>query len=102
MLSDKQNVSLINSDCSLFTSKILVAEPNYQFFQWNMEKELAQHNYIETSAKTFIIPSRQNQFILENIFSNAPIKRIANAMNRSSVVAAGLFMKILSTIINFI
>ena len=32
-------------------------------------------------AKTFIIPARQNKFIQENIFNNAPIRRVAIAMN---------------------
>ena len=40
-----------------------------------------EYNYLETLAKTFIIPVRQNQFIQENIFNNAPIRRIAIAMN---------------------
>ena len=35
-------------------------------------------------AKTFIIPARQNRFIQENIFNNAPIRRIAIAMNSNS------------------
>ena len=39
---------------------------------------------METLAKTFIIPARQNQFIQENIFNNAPIRRIAIAMNSNS------------------
>ena len=37
--------------------------------------------------RTFIIPSRQNQFIQENIFNNAPIRRVAVAMNTNSAVA---------------
>ena len=41
-------------------------------------------NYLETLAKTFIIPARQNQFIQENIFNNAPVPRIAIAMNENS------------------
>ena len=41
-------------------------------------------NYMETLAKTHIIPARQNQFIQENIFNNAPIRRIAIAMNSNS------------------
>ena len=43
-----------------------------------------EYNYLETLAKTFIIPARQNQFIRENIFNNAPIRRIAIAMNTNS------------------
>ena len=42
---------------------------------------------METIARTFIIPSRQNQFIQENVFNNAPIRRIAVAMNAYSAVA---------------
>ena len=34
---------------------------------------------METLAKTFIIPARQNQFSQENIFNNAPVRRIAIA-----------------------
>ena len=41
-------------------------------------------NYLETLAKTFIISARQNQFIQENIFNNAPVRRIAIAMNTNS------------------
>ena len=43
-----------------------------------------EYNYLETLAKTFIIPARQNQFIQENIVNNAPIRRIAIAMNTNS------------------
>ena len=42
---------------------------------------------METIARTFIIPSRQNQFIQENVFNNAPIRRIAVALNANSAVA---------------
>ena len=43
-----------------------------------------EYNYLETLAKTFITPARQNQFIQENIFNNAPVRRIAIAMNTNS------------------
>ena len=39
---------------------------------------------METLAKTFIIPARQNQFIQENIFNIAPVRRIAIAMITNS------------------
>ena len=42
---------------------------------------------METIARTFIIPSRQNQFNQENVFNNAPFRRIAVAMNTNSAVA---------------
>ena len=43
-----------------------------------------EYNYLETLAKTFIIPARQNQFFQKNFFNNAPIRRIAIAMNTNS------------------
>ena len=45
---------------------------------------------METLAKTFIIPARQIQFIQENIFNNAPIRRIAIAMNSNSAFTGSL------------
>ena len=75
MLSDNPNVSLKIIDCSLFTRRTLVAEPNHQYLLWNLEKEPAQYSYMETIAGTFIIPSRQNQFIQENIFNIAQIRK---------------------------
>ena len=43
-----------------------------------------EYNYMETLAKTYIIPARQNQIIQEKIFNNAPIRRIAFALNSNS------------------
>ena len=39
---------------------------------------------METISRTSIIPSGQNQFIQEIVFNNAPIRRIAIAMNINS------------------
>ena len=39
---------------------------------------------METLAKTFIMPTRQNQFIQGSIFNNAPGRRIAIAMNTNT------------------
>ena len=46
---------------------------------------------METIIRTFIIPSRQNQFIHEKVFSIAPIRRIAVAMNTSLAVAGSFY-----------
>ena len=43
-----------------------------------------EHNYLETQAKIFVIPARQNQFLQEYIFNIAPARRIAIAMNTNS------------------
>ena len=47
-----------------------------------------EYNYMETLSKTFIVPARQNQFIQENMFRNAPIRRIA--MNSNSAFTGSL------------
>ena len=39
---------------------------------------------METRAKIFINPARQNQFIQENIFNKAPVRLSAIAMNTNS------------------
>ena len=83
-ISDNPIVSLGIVDCSLHTRRIGLKEDYYK-------KEInifacapVEYNYMETLAKTFIIPSSQNQFIQENIFNNAPFRRIAIAMNTNS------------------
>ena len=43
-----------------------------------------EYNFLDILAKTFIIPARQNQFIQENIFNNAPFRRVAIPMNTNS------------------
>ena len=49
-----------------------------------------EYNYMETLAMTFINPARQNQFIQENMFNNAPVRRKAIAMN-SNYAFTGFF-----------
>ena len=46
-----------------------------------------EYNYLETLAKTFIIPARQNWFIQENILNDSPVRRNAIAMNTNSAFA---------------
>ena len=43
-----------------------------------------EYDYMETLAKIYIFPARKNQLVQENIFNNAPIRRIAIAMNSNS------------------
>ena len=49
-----------------------------------------EFNYLKTIAKVFIFPARQNQFIQENIFNKAPVRRIAIAMHTNSTLS-GLY-----------
>ena len=86
MISDNPNVSLGIVDCSLYTRRIALKD-DYHIKRMDMLAYTpVDFNYLETLAKTFIIPARQNQFIRENIFNNAPVRRIAIAMNTNSAL----------------
>ena len=93
MISDNPNVSLGIVDCSLYTRRIALKDDYYKKRmdmlacaptknEWTCSP--VEYNYLETLAKTFIIPARQNQFIQENIFNNSPIRRVAIAMKTNS------------------
>ena len=84
MISDNHNVSLGIVDCSLYTRRIALKDDFHKKRMDILAFAPAEYNVLETLAKTFIIPARQNQFIQENIFNNAPIRRIAIAMNTNS------------------
>ena len=84
MISDNPNVSLGIVDCSLYTRRIALKDEYHKKRMDMLAYAPVESNYLETLAKTFIIPARQNQFIQENIFNNAPIRRIAIAMNTNS------------------
>ena len=84
MISDNANVSLGFVDCSLYTRRF---DLKYDYHKKRIDMLVyvpIENNCLETLAKTFIIPTRKNQFIQENIFNNAPIRRVAIAMNTNS------------------
>ena len=84
MFSDSPNVSLGIVDCSLHTHHIALKD-DYQKKRMDMLAYTpVEFNYLGTLAKTFIIPARQNRFIQNNIFTNAPVRRIAIEMNKNS------------------
>ena len=86
MISYNPNVSLNDLDYSLFTRRVLVNEVyrQNQTIKYQLTDQTACYNFIETIARTFITPSGQNQFTQENVFNNAPIRRITIAMNTNS------------------
>ena len=84
MISENPNVSLGIVDCSLYTRRVMLKEDYHKKRMSQLDYAPVEYNYMEALAKTFIIPARQNQFIEENIFNNAPIRRIAIAMNSNS------------------
>ena len=84
MISDNPNVSLGIVDCSLYNRRITLKDDYHKKRMDMLAYSTVECNYLETLARTFIIPARQNQFIQENIFNNAPIRRIAISMNTNS------------------
>ena len=84
MISDNPNVSLGIVDCSLYTRRVALKDDYHKKRMDMLAYAPVEYTYLETLAKTFIIPARQNQFIQENIFNNAPIRRIALAVNTNS------------------
>ena len=94
MISDNRNVSLGVVDCSLYTVRIAVEDDYHKKrmdmlayapveFMDMLAYAPVEFNYLETLAKNFIILAFpfQNHFIQEN---NAPVRRIALAMNTNS------------------
>ena len=81
MISDSPNVNLGSVDCSLYTRRIALKDDYHKKRMDMLSYAPVEYNYLETLAKTFIIPARQNQVIRGNIFKNATIRRVAIAMN---------------------
>ena len=84
MISDNPNVSLGLFDCSLYTRRI-ARKHDYRRERMDMLAYTpVEFSFLETLAKTFIIPAGQNNSIQENVFNKAPVRRIAIAMKTNS------------------
>ena len=81
MISDNPNVSLGIVDCN---RRIAVKDDYHKKRMGMLAYAPVEYKHLETLAKTFITPARQNKFIYANIFNNAPIRRVAIAMNTNS------------------
>ena len=81
MISDSPNVSLGNVESSLYTRRIALKGDYHKKLKDMLAYTPVKFNYLQTLAKTFIIPARQNQFFQENISNNDTVRRIAIAMN---------------------
>ena len=91
MISDNPSVRFGIVDCSLYTRRFALKHDHHKKRMDMIAYTPVDFNCMETLAKIFSIPSRQNQsllkiflipaeqnqFIQENIFNNAPVRRIA-------------------------
>ena len=92
MINENPNISLGIVDCSLYTRRVAPKDDYHKTRMDMLAYAPIENNYLETFAKTFIIPARQNQFIQENISNNASIRRVAIAINTNSAFT-GSFTK---------
>ena len=72
MISDNPNVSLGIVDCSLYTRSIALKDDYHKKRMDMLAFAPVEYIYLETLAKTCVIPARQNQSIDENIFKILP------------------------------
>ena len=84
MISDNTNVSLGIVDRTLYTRPLGLKEDYHMKRMDMLAYAPVEYNYMETLAKTFIIPSSKNPFIQEKFFNRAPNHRIAIAMKTNS------------------
>ena len=83
MIGDKPKVSLGNVDGSLYTH-LIVLRNEYQKNGVDMPAYTpVEYNYLGILAKIFIIPSRKNQIIQENVFNETAFHRFAIAMKQT-------------------
>ena len=87
MIRENPNISLGIVDCSLYTRRVMLIGDYHKKRMSQLAYAPFEYNYMETLAKTYMIPVRQKQFIQENIFNNAPIRRTGIAMNSNSAFA---------------
>ena len=82
------NVSLGNVDCSLYTRRTALEKENHEKRMDMLAYIFVKFSHTETLTKTFIISARKNQFVQENIFYNAPVRRSHLALITNSSVTA--------------
>ena len=84
IISGNPNVSLGIVDCSLYLRLIALKDDHHKKVMDMLAYNPVEFNHLQTLAKFFIVPARQNQFIRVNIFYNSPSGRIAIAMHTNS------------------
>ena len=84
MINDNPNVILGIVYCSFYTRRFALKDEYHKKRKDMLAYTPVEFNYLENLAKTSNSPARQNHFIQENIFNNAPVRRIAITMNTNS------------------
>ena len=88
--NQNKNFSCSILQASLFTRQVVIEDRIFKDLHSSLQLRPARYNFSEVLAKTFVIPNGQNQYIHENIFNNAPIRRLAIAMNTNTAFTGSL------------
>ena len=84
VFSNNTNVSLGIDDCSIYIRRIALDDDSHKKRLHMLAYTIVEFKYLETLGKTFIIPAKQNQFIQQNNFNNAPVRRNLISLNTIS------------------
>ena len=84
LISDNTNVSFGIVDCLLYTRCIALKDDYHKKRLDMFAYSSGEFNFLETPAMTFINPARPRQLFQEEIFTEAPVRRIDIAMITNS------------------
>ena len=88
MTKENPKVSLGFVICFLYIRRVMFKEDYRKKRLSQLPYAPVEYNYMESLAKTYIIPAQQKQFMQKIIFNNAPIRRITIAMKSNSAFTA--------------
>ena len=75
---------------SVSARQVLIEDRIFKDLHSSLQLRPARYNFSEVLGKTFVTPNGQIQCIHENIFNNAPIRRLAVAMNTNTAFTGSL------------
>ena len=84
-ISDNHHVSLGIVDYSLYTRRIALKDDYHKKRMDMLAYTNVEFNFLETLAKTFIIPATQSQFIQEKIFNNEFTKQMTDQEDNTNL-----------------
>ena len=80
MIGKNPKVSLGIVDQSVYARRVMLKEEYHKKRLGQIAYAPVEYNYMETLAKTYTIPAQQSQIFQQNIFNNAPVRRITIAV----------------------
>ena len=76
MISDNPNVSLGFADCSLYTHRIALKDDYHKKRMDMLAYAPVEYNYLETLAKTFIIPANETNSFKKTFSTMLPFGKL--------------------------